>query len=64
MGWVVTFLHGYLNATFITNIGTHFENSWFLDPRFLIGIILYYFGFYLNIKSDQIVRNLTDKRRN
>ncbi len=58
MGWVVTFLHGYLNATFITNIGTHFDNSWFLDPRFLIGITLYYLGFYLNIKSDQIVRNL------
>lgn len=58
MGWLVTFLHGYLNATYISSISTHFDNSWFLDPRFLIGISLYYFGFYLNIKSDQIVRNL------
>jgi 3-oxo-5-alpha-steroid 4-dehydrogenase 1 len=58
MGWLVTFLHGYLNATFITSVGKHFGNSWFLDPRFIIGILLYYFGFYLNIKADQIVRNL------
>ncbi len=57
-GWLVTFLHGYLNATFITSVGDHFGTSWFFDPRFIIGIVLYYIGFYTNIKADAVVRNL------
>jgi 3-oxo-5-alpha-steroid 4-dehydrogenase 1 len=58
MGWFVTTLHGYLNAVFISDLGTHFGLEWFFDPRFIIGIILYYGSFVLNIRSDAIIRNL------
>lgn len=36
-GWLVTTTHGYLNAAFISSLGTHFSTAWFADPRFLIG---------------------------
>jgi 3-oxo-5-alpha-steroid 4-dehydrogenase 1 len=58
MGWLVTTLHGYLNAAFISDLGTHFTLDWFTDPRFIIGISLYYASFVLNIRSDAIIRNL------
>lgn len=58
MGWLVTLLHGYLNGSWVSQYGDHLTLSWFLDPRFIFGIILYYTGFALNIHSDYIVRNL------
>jgi 3-oxo-5-alpha-steroid 4-dehydrogenase 1 len=58
MGWLVTTTHGYLNAAFISDLGTHFSPDWFTDPRFIIGITLYYGSFVLNLRSDAIIRNL------
>lgn len=60
-GWLVTTLHGYLNATFISDLGTHFTPDWFNDPRFILGITLYYASFVLNVHSDAIIRNLRSK---
>jgi len=58
MGWLVTTVHGYLNATFISELGQHYTLDWFLDPRFIVGITLYYGSFVLNLHSDAIIRNL------
>ncbi|MGB8330154.1 MAG: hypothetical protein WCE62_08485, partial [Polyangiales bacterium] len=58
MGWIVTTLHGYLNAAFISDLGPHFTPGWFADPRFIIGIVVYYGSFVLNVWSDAIIRNL------
>ena len=58
MGWLVTTLHGYLNAAFISDLGTHFTLDWFTDPRFIIGIILFFSGYTINQHSDAILRNL------
>jgi len=58
MGWLVTTLHGYLNAVFISDLGTHFTLDWFSDPRFIVGIALYYASFALNVHSDAIIRRL------
>jgi len=60
-GWVTLFLHGYFNAEYIANVGTQYTLSWFSDPRFIIGIMIYIFGFALNIHSDTILRNLRSK---
>ena len=60
-GWLVTSLHGYLNAVFIGHLGAHFTPDWFLDPRFLIGMAIYLAGFTLNLHSDAILRNLRSK---
>ncbi len=58
IGWLVTTLHGYLNAWFISDLGTQFTLDWFADPRFIFGITLYYGSFVMNIHSDAIIRNL------
>lgn len=60
-GWLVTTLHGYLNAVFISHLGTHFTPDWFADPRFIIGMAIYLTGFILNVHSDAILRNLRSR---
>jgi 3-oxo-5-alpha-steroid 4-dehydrogenase 1 len=57
-GVFVTALHGYLNGAFFSTFGTHFDDRWLSDPRFLIGVAIYAFGFVLNVHSDSILRNL------
>jgi len=61
LGWVTLALHSYLNARFISEHGTHYQLDWFSDPRFIIGLIVYAFGFTLNVYSDKILRNLRSK---
>ena len=60
-GWLVTSLHGYLNAVFIAHLSTHLTVDWLSDPRFIIGVALYFTGFTLNVHSDAIIRNLRSK---
>ena len=60
-GWLVTALHGYLNAVFISHLSTHMTADWISDPRFIIGMAVYVCGFLLNIQSDAIIRNLRSK---
>jgi 3-oxo-5-alpha-steroid 4-dehydrogenase 1 len=60
-GWFVTAMHGYLNAVFISHLGEHLNNSWLTDPRFIIGMCIYLFGFTMNVYSDNIIRNLRSK---
>ena len=60
-GWVTLFLHSYLNAWYVAELGTHYQNTWFQDPRFIIGMAIYVCGFSLNVYSDSILRNLRSK---
>ena len=60
-GWLVTTLHGYLNAVFISHLSDHLTTDWLTDPRFLIGMAIYLFGYIMNIHSDAIIRNLRSK---
>jgi len=61
MGWIVTALHGYLNGTWASTYSTHIGWSWFTDPRFIIGITLYYGALMVNLHSDHVVRNLRSR---
>ncbi len=63
LGMFVTAIHGYLNASFFTEHGRHLTNDWFADPRFLLGLAVYYTGFFLIVQSEAIVRNLRDPAR-
>ena len=60
-GWFVTTLHGYLNAVFISQLSDHLTLEWFSDPRFIIGMAIYAFGYLMNLHSDNIIRNLRSK---
>ena len=61
-GWLVTTLHGYLNAVFISHLSTHMTEAWLTDPRFIVGITIYICGFLLNLQSDSIIRNLRSRQ--
>lgn len=61
-GWLVTTLHGYLNAVFISHLSTHLTAEWLSDPRFIIGMVIYVFGYTMNLHSDHIIRNLRSKQ--
>jgi 3-oxo-5-alpha-steroid 4-dehydrogenase 1 len=62
MGMFVTAIHAYLNATFFTEYAPHLTNAWLTDPRFLVGVVVYYSGFSLILSSESIVRNLRDPK--
>lgn len=57
VGWVVTSLHGYFHATFFTRLHVY-TDAWLTDPRFLVGLVVYYVSYALNLHSDAIIRNL------
>jgi 3-oxo-5-alpha-steroid 4-dehydrogenase 1 len=56
-GWAVTSLHGYFHASFFTRLHVY-TPDWLRDPRFIIGFVVYYVCFALNVHSDAIIRNL------
>jgi 3-oxo-5-alpha-steroid 4-dehydrogenase 1 len=58
VGWMVTSLHGYFHATFFTRLGTHYTIDWLRDPRFLVGLVVYYSCYVMNLHSDAVIRNL------
>ena len=61
-GWLTLTIHGYLNAAYISEYGSQYLPQWFSDPRFLVGLAVYAFGFTLNVHSDYILRNLRSKQ--
>jgi protein-S-isoprenylcysteine O-methyltransferase Ste14 len=46
--------NAYLNARWISQLGDY-PTSWFVDPRFLVGVALFGAGMAVNIRSDSIL---------
>jgi 3-oxo-5-alpha-steroid 4-dehydrogenase 1 len=61
IGWGVTGMHGYLNATWASRLFPTPGAEWFTDPRFILGVILYYGGLFANLHADHVLRNLRTK---
>lgn len=57
-GCMVTITHGYLNARWFAEHGTHLKLSWLRDKRFLVGITMYVSGFVSLVYHDHIMREL------
>lgn len=57
-GWVTLLLHSYLNAAYISEIGSRYSPQWLQSPQFIAGLLIYIAGFTLNVHSDAILRNL------
>jgi len=59
-GWLATALHGYLNGTFTSSFSPASGAgwSWFADPRFVLGVVVYYTALVLNVRCDATLRNL------
>ena len=62
VGWAVTSLHGYLNGTWASDLAGREGWSWFGDPRFLVGVALYYTGLAINLHADHVVRTLRTRQ--
>jgi len=65
MPWVIVvmalffnFINGFLNGYWFGTLTPVYDHSWFTDWRFILGMILFISGMYLNISSDQRLLNL------
>jgi 3-oxo-5-alpha-steroid 4-dehydrogenase 1 len=58
MGATFNVGNGYLNGRFLFSLGPELSTSWLLDPRFILGTLLFWFGFALNQHSDQLLFRL------
>jgi protein-S-isoprenylcysteine O-methyltransferase Ste14 len=57
IAFVFTSVNSYINAKWIGDLG-YYETSWFFDFRFIIGSLIFVFGWLLNISSDNILLGL------
>jgi len=55
-GFFFQVVNVYLNATWIS--AGHYDASWLMDPRFLLGVALFLLGFGINRWADRVLRNL------
>jgi 3-oxo-5-alpha-steroid 4-dehydrogenase 1 len=50
-------LNGHLQMRNLASIQAY-DESWFVDPRFGIGLFIFFTGMFINLESDHILRNL------
>ena len=55
--FLFTSINGYLQGRYLTHF-LHYEMSWFYDPRFLFGHLVFLIGMAINIHADTILRGL------
>ncbi|MBN2498447.1 MAG: DUF1295 domain-containing protein [Deltaproteobacteria bacterium] len=48
----------YLNARYIYSLGPGYDAAWLVDPRFLIGAVLFWSGFAINKHADAVLVRL------
>jgi 3-oxo-5-alpha-steroid 4-dehydrogenase 1 len=58
MGMAFNVGNGYLNARWLYSLGPTLHASWFADPRFIVGAVLFWCGFALNQHSDKVLIGL------
>ena len=51
-------LNGYIQATYLTSLCSTYDISWFWDPRFIIGVLVFVTGMTINIMSDNELMRL------
>jgi 3-oxo-5-alpha-steroid 4-dehydrogenase 1 len=47
-------LNAYINARWISHLG-HYDTQWLLDPRFIVGVLVFVVGFGINQKADRML---------
>jgi 3-oxo-5-alpha-steroid 4-dehydrogenase 1 len=51
-------VNAYINGRYLYTFSGGYPDDWLSDPRFLIGVLLFFLGAYVNRHSDRILRNL------
>ncbi len=59
MPWVIilmaiffNFANGFFNGYWFGTLSTGYSNSWLYDPRFIVGLVMFFVGMYINVSSD------------
>jgi protein-S-isoprenylcysteine O-methyltransferase Ste14 len=58
MGFLFNIMNGYLNGRYIFGFSGGYDNSWLVDPRFIIGVIIFIMGYVINRQADLALRSL------
>ena len=58
LGFTFNAVNAYLNGRYINTLGASYPSDWMIDPRFIIGILLFFTGFAINLHSDGVLRKL------
>ena len=58
-----TSINGYLQGRYLFTLSEGYGSEWLLDPRFLGGAVLFLFGWWINLQSDAILRNLRNPEK-
>jgi len=58
MAFFFNLINSYLNGRHISHFSGGYTTQWIIDPRFIIGVILFLAGFLINHHSDGILRKL------
>ncbi|MBN1686407.1 MAG: 3-oxo-5-alpha-steroid 4-dehydrogenase [Spirochaetales bacterium] len=58
MAMVFNGANGFVNGYHLFHAENAYPVSWLVDPRFLIGVFLFFWGMYVHIRCDHILRNL------
>ena len=50
--------NAYFNGRWVFHLAPEYGAAWLTDPRFIIGVVVFAAGFFINLQSDAILRNL------
>ena len=51
-------LNGFVNGYHLFLDHAHYGLAWLMDPRFLTGTVVFFFGFVTHVRSDRLLRGL------
>ena len=57
-GVFFNFGNAYFNGRWVFHLAPEYGAAWLTDPRFIIGVLVFAAGFFINLQSDSILRNL------
>jgi 3-oxo-5-alpha-steroid 4-dehydrogenase 1 len=60
MGFLFNALNGYLNGRWLFTFSGGYPNAWLLEPRFVVGLVLFAVGFIINRHADRILRHMRE----
>jgi 3-oxo-5-alpha-steroid 4-dehydrogenase 1 len=58
MGLVFNLFNTYLNWRYLTRFGPRYDLLWLVDPRFFVGVIVFFVGLGINQHADAVLINL------
>ncbi len=57
-GFLFNIMNAYLNGRYLFTFSGGYPNSWMLDGRFIIGVAIFVFGYFINRQADLALREL------